>query len=63
MKIKQNRKLTGRVVEYEYDTKQITVYSKTKESLRQRCQMEGLTYTELIDKLLNQRVCQCPTEQ
>lgn len=60
MKVKQNRKLTGRVVEYEYDTKQITVYSKTKENLRQRCQQEGLTYTQLIEKLLNQKVCQCP---
>lgn len=62
MKVTQERKLSGRIVEYEYDTKQITVYSKTKENLRQRCREEGLTYTQLIEKLLNIKVCQCPTE-
>lgn len=59
MKVTQNRK-TGRVVEYNYDYKQIFINSSTKDILKFRCQQEGLTYSQLIEKLLNQKACQCP---
>lgn len=61
MKIKQNRK-TGRVVEYEYDYKQIFINKNLKDTLKTRCQQEGLTYTQLIEKLLSIKACQCPIE-
>jgi hypothetical protein len=46
---------------YEYDYKAILFKTPISEQFKIRSRMEGLTYSEFLEKLLNQKVCECPT--